>query len=105
MVHRIRRGYSFRLIDVVAASIQVTHVLRKAGRRHLHAYALALLQLNPGRNRGEIELLDVAVFHEYLFVLAVTVAGPQDRAVDDECRSIRQDIDKLDREISVACIG
>lgn len=58
-----------------------------------------------GRYGGNVQLIDFTLFHHYLFVVAVAIAGTLNGFVQIVGRAIRKYVQQFDRKIRILRVG
>src|ERR1041385_2078019 len=102
MMHRVTSNDALRLIEVVAACIQITIETRKVTARDLDTNTMTGFEVIARHHWSERHFVDLAVFHPHFwFVVSIAITHALDRLIEVVSTTIRIDIDQFDGEVSV----
>ena len=101
MVHFVVCDHTLCLIVVIAARVEVACEPGKVTARDLDADAVSRFEIVTGRHGADRELVDLAIFHKDLCVIAFAIAYPLDGFTQIISPSIRVNVEQLDREVRV----
>jgi len=105
VVHTVVGHDAFRLVVVVTARVQIAREPGEVAAGDLDPDAVVLSEVVAGRHRTDRDLVDLALFHEYLLVVALAVACALDGFIQIVGPSIGINVDQLHGEVRVFDIG
>ena len=101
MVYSVQSDHTLCLVIVISTRIEISSELGEITARDLNPYAVAWCKEVGGRHGAYCKLIDLALFHENLFVVTFAVAGTLDRLMQVKGSPVGIDVDELDGEICI----
>ena len=101
MVDLVLGHNPFLLVVIVTPGVQVAGKPWEIAAGYLNPDAMSFLEVVAGSHRGEINLVDLSIFHKDFLVVTFAIPGPLNGLIQVVGTSVGIDIDKFYCKIGV----